>query len=116
MHSQYFNADQLANFLNLTPVYSELLEQEVNLSEDDENQFIDLLITEKIKLSTFEKLQIVVAHLFNGISLENISKDKLNSLIINGHISANGEHYRELKEIDYKLSCLLLEKDLKDSY
>jgi uncharacterized membrane protein len=111
MHSDTFVESNLASFFNLNSICSELLEQEVNLSEEDENQLVDLLISESITLPTFEKLQAVVAHLFAGISLENIANDKLKSLIINGNISVNYSNYKKLKEIDYKLSCLLLEKD-----
>ena len=110
MRSKIFVKSQLASFLNLSPVYSELLKTEVSLSDEDKSTFIDLLISDDINLPSFEKLQIIVDNLFNEISLENIANDKLNSLVLNGNISVTKSNYKELKEIDYKLSCLLLEQ------
>jgi uncharacterized membrane protein (DUF485 family) len=111
MRSKIFVKSQLASFLNLSPVYSELLKTVVSLSDEDKSTFIDLLISDDINLLSFEKLQIFVDNLFNEISLENIANDKLNSLVLNGNISVTKSNYKELKEIDYKLSCLLLEQD-----
>jgi len=111
MRSKSFVRSQLASFLNITSVYSDLLEEEVSLSDEGESTFLDLLISEDISLSSFEKLQIFVGNLFNETCLENIANDKLNSLILNGNISATKSNYKELKDIDLNLSCLLLEQD-----
>ncbi|WP_153447865.1 YobI family P-loop NTPase [Vibrio algicola] len=110
IRSKSFDKSQLASFLNLPSVHFELLKKEADLSDEDERIFVDLLISKDIHLSSFEKLQAVVAGSFNEISLDNIVNDKLNSLILNGNISVTKSNYEELKEIDSELSCLLLEQ------
>lgn len=110
MRSASYDKSQLASFLNLSTVYSDLVEEEVILSLEDESALVDLLISKNITLSSFENLQVIITDLFNEVNLENIANDKLNSLIIKGNISATISNYKELKDIDYKLSCLLLER------
>lgn len=111
IRSKSFVKSQLVSFLNLPSVYSDLLEKEADFSDENKNVFVDLLISEDINLNSFEKLQSVVAESFSEISLENVANDKLNSLILNGNISVTKSNYEELKEIDYEISCLLLEQD-----
>ncbi len=111
IQSHVYKKRQLAVFLNLSKNYTDLLNYEMISSDRNKKIFVDCLISEDVNIQSFENLQIVVEDFFNDISLEGIVNDKLEFLIVNGNISVDKYNYKQLKDIDYSLSCLLLEQD-----
>lgn len=106
---------EITSFINVTENSEELSKIRIHTDVPDEetvNLFlISLLLNEDIKDNIYSIILSSVPYIYNSLSFENISFEKVKSLIIKNKLTVNNTNYELLKENFENLHILLVENN-----
>jgi hypothetical protein len=106
---------EITSFINVTENSKSLSEIKIQTDKPDEETIksflISLLKNNDIKDDNYSKILPSVPYIYNSLSFENISFEKVKSLIIENKLTVNNTNYVLLKENFENLHILLIENN-----